>query len=203
VADSNQILKLNDFHKQLALYMIAHPGKTNAEIGKRFGYNATYISIVKNSDAFKAFYAGLYDKQFNQLQPIVDATNAMTDMALEHLNHKLETIGAELSVNELKEIADMGLKRLGFGALKTTQAPTVNVGVSVVVDRGDLESARRTMAEVHGVGSSVKQLAAPQETPVPSTTSSQGAEGPRRVTGVAAFNPALAEDIETIPEGSP
>lgn len=199
MADSVQILKLNDFHQQLALYMIAHPGKTNKEIGQKFGYSPTYISIIKNSDAFKAHYAKLYERQVVTLQPIVDATNAMTDMALECINQKLETIGDQLSIGELREIADMGLKRLGFGALKTSQAPAVNVGVSVVVDRGDLESARRTMAEAHGVGVSVKQLAAPEITPEnPGHEVPVVAKPTRSVGGVAAIAPHLIDDAEVV-----
>lgn len=187
MADSVQILKLNDFHQQLALYMIAHPGKTNVEIAKKFGYSPTYISIIKNSDAFKAFYAKLFNQQHAQLQPIIDNVNAMTELALEALNQKLSTIGEQLSVGELREVADMGLRRLGFGALKNTPAPTVNVGVSVVVDRGDLEDARRKMAEVHGVGHSAKQLAAPETAPV---------QAPR--TGVASVAPHLIPDAEVV-----
>lgn len=165
MADSLQILKVNPFHEQLALYMIAHPSATLSQTAKHFKYSAPYISIIRNSDAFKVYYQSLVARQIEKLEPIMQATTAMTELALDKINKKLEDIGDELSVTELKEIADMGLKRLGYGAaLKGPAGPNINISAQngfVVVDRGDLDEARRRMAEVHGVGSSPKQLAAP------------------------------------------
>lgn len=183
MADSQQILKVNDFHQQLALYMIQNPAATLAQTATHFKYSAAYLSIVRNSDAFKAFYSKLFDRQFSQLEQINCKLMASTEQALDRLNNKLETIGDQLSASELKDIADDGLKRLGFGAMKTSAGPSIHVhspGV-VVVDRGDLESARQRMAEVHSVGSSVKQLQAPSGLP---RSSSAPARSAARVDGV-------------------
>lgn len=169
MANSVQILKVNSWHEQLATYMVAHPTSTLAEAAAFFKVSPSYISIVRNSDAFKAYYKDRMDGLFHSTcGEIYGQTTAMTSIALEKLNRKLETIGDTLSVGELKEIADTGLKRLGFGADKRSPAPSVNINVGVVVSRDDLEKARRKMAEVHGVGSSVKQLAAPQDVSTPS-----------------------------------
>jgi hypothetical protein len=163
VADSVQILKVNPFHQQLALYMISHPSATLSQTARHFNYSPSYISIIRNSDAFKVYYQGLVNRQFETLEPILQGTQAVTELALEKLASKLDTIGDQMTPTELREIADMGLKRLGFGAdLKGPSQVNINApnGV-VVVDRGDLAEARRKMAEVHGVGNSPKQLAAP------------------------------------------
>lgn len=158
-----QIQDVNAFHKQLALYMIAHPDHRLTQIAKHFSKTPSWISIVRNSDAFKVYYDKLVDKQLKNIDPILQSTQAMTDLALDHLNHKLETLGDVLTVKELSEVAELGLKRLGFGAdLKGPHGPAIHVhNEVVVVDRGELREARERMAEVHGVGNSPKQLAAP------------------------------------------
>lgn len=147
--------------------MIVHPTAGLAETAKHFKCSMSYISIIRNSDAFKAYYRGRVDRQFDEVTTdILGQTQAMTAIALDRINHKLETIGDQLSVSELKDIADTGLKRLGFGAMKNSPGPQVNVNVGVVVDRGDLASARQRMAEVHGVATPVKQLTATEEATV-------------------------------------
>lgn len=159
-----QIKRMNPFHKQLALYLIANPSAKLPVLAKHFKKTQTWISIVKNSDAFKVYYQSLVNRQLDNLDPILQNTQAMTELALDAMNQKLETIGTDLSVTELKEIADMGLKRLGFGAPtinKPSNTIINNSHTTVVVDRGELESARKRMAEAYGVVSSPKQIAAP------------------------------------------
>ena len=169
MAHSASIAKVSAHHKQLALYMIAHPGAKLSELSKHFSKTPAWISIIRNSDAFKVYYQTLVERQLDTLDPILQNTQSMTDLALEKINNKLSDIGDQLSITELKEVADMGLKRLGYGANIGAKAPTtVNIHGQgmVVVDRGELESARQRIAEAHGVGSSPKQLAAPALTPV-------------------------------------
>lgn len=166
MADSVQIKQVNPWHAQLALYMVANPSSTLEQTARHFKRTSAWISIVRNSDAFKVYYQNMVNRQLDNMDPLTQGTQAMTDIALEKLNKKLEDIGDQLSVTELKEVADMGLKRLGFGASLGARAPSqpavhLHAAGVVVVDRGDLESARQRMAEAHGVGASPKQIAAP------------------------------------------
>jgi len=164
MADSLQITRVNAFHEALALYIIQNPRAKLKEMAQHFRCSPQWISIVRNSDAFKVYYAERMDKQFDAVGDIIDQTKAMTAMALELMNEKLESIGTELSIGELKDIADTGLKRLGYGA--RASAPVVQVNAAqgvVVVSRGELAAARERMERVHGAGSSPKQIAAPQD----------------------------------------
>lgn len=174
MADSVQPVKVNHWHEQLALYMIANPTATNKETAAHFKVSASYICIIKNSDAFKTYYAKRVDRQFdNVVDDIFGQTVAMTSQALEHLNHKLETIGEAMTPAELLAISDTGLKRLGYGATKFGAGPvtinnTQNNNIAVV-NRDDLDGARRKMAEVYGVStSSIDRVKAPAPEVVPS-----------------------------------
>jgi hypothetical protein len=168
---TNQPVKVNAWHEQLAIYMIANPTATNKETAAYFKVSPVYIGIIKNSDAFKAYYSSRTDAVFDKvIDDIYGQTIALTSQALEKLNTKVATIGDSMSPQELLTIADTGLKRLGYGASKFTgPAVTVNNNISnTVVDRRDLEEARRKMSEVHGVSVSditpvePRRLAAPE-----------------------------------------
>lgn len=164
MAESVQVLNVNHWHKQLALYLIANPTARLPEVASHFEVTPSYISILRNSDAFKAYYDSLVDKQLmGPCGDVVSLTAGMTALALERINQKLDTIGDVMPVGDLVQIAETGLKRLGYGANKNSPAPTVAVNVGVVVPRSELADARRLMEEAHGAGSSsIKQLSAPQ-----------------------------------------
>jgi hypothetical protein len=171
-----QPTKVNYWHEQLANYMLAHPTDTNAEIAKHFKVSKGYICILKNSDVFKSYYRQRADK-FNDaafstvLDDVVGQTVAMTSMALDALNEKLEHSANTMATSELLTIADTGLKRLGYGATKFSGAPVNiqnNINNITQVNRGDLDAARRKLAEAHGVDVT-QQASLPA--PVPSVPS--------------------------------
>jgi hypothetical protein len=178
MGDAIQPIKVAAWHEQLALYMIANPTATNAETAKHFKVTPQYICILKNSDAFKAYYARRVDRQFDRvMDDIFGQTVAMTAQALEKLNHKIATIGDTMTPQELLQITDTGLKRLGYGATKFGAGPvTINNNTQnniAVVNRDDLDGARRKMAEVYGVSTSVDR-ATPAPGVVPSLPAPAG-----------------------------
>lgn len=146
-----QVAKINWWHEQLADWMLANPEKTLGEAAKHFDISQAWLSVVKNSDSFKDYWA----KRRSVIEAgvagsIVDKTCAMTELALDRMLEKMENMGDALSIKQLQSIADMGLKRMGYGASKNTPAPVVNVNLGSV-DPAGLERARQLMQAHHGV----------------------------------------------------
>ena len=154
--NSVQPVKVNAWHEQLAIYMLTHPTATNQEAAAYFKVAPQYRRVITTSDAFNAYYSSRTDKVFDRaVDDILGQTMAMTSLALEGVNQKLAQPGTieAMSPQELLQIADTGLKRLGYGATKFTgPAVTVkNVNSTTVIDRQDLADARRKMSETYGV----------------------------------------------------
>lgn len=159
-----QIQSVGYWHERLADWMIANPGVPMREAAKFFDKTQTWISIVKNSDAFKRYWeqrSGEHSEKVSNVAVgamigVTEKTAAMTEMALDELMNRLETQGPVMTVDTLLSVADTGLKRLGYGASKTSQPPQVQVGVSVTVDRRAVEQARDKMRSTFGVESNAE-----------------------------------------------
>lgn len=136
------------WYESLADYMIANPTSTQNEIAAYFGRNPATISLVINTDAFKAYFrqrraqheAGLDSEVRGKLFKVA---NKSLDFMLDSLEKKRDSIPLEI----LHRTTDTALKSLGYGApapqgtTVNVAAPTVNVAVSVE----DLEAARTAL----------------------------------------------------------
>jgi hypothetical protein len=160
MAGSTQILEVREFHDMLARWMILHPTATLKETAEHFKVSIGWVSIVKNSDAFKVHYRKLTDATFaDALEEIQGQTIELASNTLAILNDKVRKDGKAFSPAELLQVADTALKRLGYGL--GPRAPSGGVKVNIqnnnggssttVVSAGELADARQKMAEVHGV----------------------------------------------------
>lgn len=151
MAESVQIKTVGWWHEQLATWMFANPDGRLADAARYFDKSISWISIVKNSDAFKLYYANRSDQAFGGvLGDINQKTAAMTEIALDAINEKLERESSFLPLPSLLEIADTGLKRMGYGAKLPSQQP-LNVNVGVVISQDELSKARAKMLVAHNV----------------------------------------------------
>lgn len=164
MADSVQIKRVNWWHERLADWMLANPGARLTDAAKYFNKTLTWVSIVKNSDAFKHYYAArsasystkVEDGSVLMIMGVAEKNAALAELALDNLIDRVSTQGCLLSVEQLSEIADAGLKRMGYGANKNSQPPQIQVGVSVAVDREDLARAREKVHLAYGVQANVE-----------------------------------------------
>lgn len=141
------------WHEELLEYLLVNPRASLQEISFYFNATPSWISIVRNSDAFKELYAQRRQAHFDRVSiTVADRVIALADVTLDALTVKMEKhIAADTAtIDQLKEVGDMALKALGFGAKSHTNvninAPTTNQ--NVFVDKGTLERAREARRQV-------------------------------------------------------
>lgn len=81
---------------------------------------------------------------------VIEKTEALTEMALDHLTQRVAEQGAVMSPGFLKDLTEMGLEKLGYdGKFGRGISPTqIHSQVNVnVVTAADLEEARRKMID--------------------------------------------------------
>lgn len=160
MADSVQIKTIGWWHERLADWMLANPHLTLGDAAKHFDVSRSWLSIVKNSDCFKIYWATRSDN-FNDVltekvtDSIIDLrtkTAAVTELALDELSRRLDGAPEAVSMDTLLDISQMGLKSLGYGAKAAAASPTVNVNISTgLVSAEDLAKARQRALEGYGV----------------------------------------------------
>lgn len=138
------------WHDAIIDDMLIHPLDTVPERAKRLGYTENYMSVILNSDLFKAAYAARRS-EFNvaMAQAI---SNKMGEVAVKGLDVLLETIEKKrdaIPFAVLSDTVDKTLNRLGYG-VKPAGAPVVQVNASgqqvgVVVSSEQLAEARQAL----------------------------------------------------------
>jgi hypothetical protein len=141
--------RLRWWHESLADYILANPTATHAEIGKHFGRTDSTITIIVNTDAFKAYFR----QRRTQYEEDLDAEvrgklYKVASNSLDHMLDVLEKKRDSLPLEMLNRTAESALKNLGYGA-PAPVGTTVNVNtpqtVNVAVSVEDLEAARSAL----------------------------------------------------------
>lgn len=142
--------RLNWWYEAMADFLIANPTATNKQIATAFDRSETTITLVKNSDAFKAYLRQRRQEFIQEHDAAVRAkqlgiVETSMDVMLRVLEKKQDTI----PLAQLAEIVDKGLTRLGYGTAPAGTNVQVNVNnpapqvVAVGVD--DLRAAQQAM----------------------------------------------------------
>lgn len=144
MSQSASIRKVNPWHQRLADWLIANPTKTNKEAAEVFDVSESWLSTVKNCDAFQDYFQELSRAHSHAVSDHLAAkTRAVAEMALDELGRRIEKDATVLPFESIKDTADTMLKRAGYGEARASANPvTVNVGL---VTRGDLEALRAQM----------------------------------------------------------
>lgn len=144
------------WHEELLEFIIANPRASGAEIAFHFNVTQTWVSIVKNSDAFKELWAQRRGDHFSRVSAtIVEKVSALADVTVDALSEEVEKQHREgtASIASLRETADLALRSLGFGGKQhsvNSPAYPINVNVNtdartqniITVDRDTLARAR-------------------------------------------------------------
>lgn len=137
------------WHEYIVDDMLAFPTSTVKERAKRLDYSETYLSIIINSDMFKALYAERR-KAYNErldgsiTQKTALAANKALDIVLETLEKKRDAI----PFPALAEFTDRTLSRLGYGEKQSGTNVNVNVGIQPAVTPEQLAEARKSLRAV-------------------------------------------------------
>lgn len=140
--------KMRWWYEALADYMITHPSATQGEMAAHFQRHQATISVVINTDAFKAYYRARRAEHAEKLDSAVrEKLFRVADSSLDRMLDVLDKKRDSIPLETLHRTADTALKNLGYGAsapnVVNVSAPPTTVNVAVSLD--DLERARAAL----------------------------------------------------------
>lgn len=135
------------WHEAIVDDMLAFPTDTLKQRSARLNYTVSWLSIVINSDAFKAMYEQRRANFKERLDSsIAHKTAEVANRALDALLETMEKKRDKLPFEALTDLTDRTLERLGYGVKPKTSAPQVNVSIGLPpVSREQLEAARSAL----------------------------------------------------------
>lgn len=166
MAESVQIKSVRAWHEELIDFMLAQPRAGLKETSDYFGVSMSWVSIVKNSDAFKNEWEKRRALHSSAVSvSIVERVEALAEVCLETMTEKLEREGASVGLTTLREISETALKSLGFGQRNDARAGNTfqnNVTNNVmVVDRETLARAREARTRMQTINHETPSLESP------------------------------------------
>jgi len=156
MSESASIKKVSAWHEELIDFMLAQPRAGLKEAADYFDVSQSWLSTVKNSDAFLQRWAerrGVHSSAVSQ--GIRERVEGLAEVTLETLTRRMEKEGESMGLSTLREVSETALKSLGFGnrnanvnvPLQGQGSMTVNGNV-VMIDRNVLAEARATRAKL-------------------------------------------------------
>lgn len=156
MSESASIKKVSAWHEELIDFMLAQPRAGLKEAADYFDVSMSWLSTVKNSDAFQEKWAerrGLHSSAVSQ--GIRERVEGLAEVTMETLTRRIEKEGESMGLSTLREVSETALKSLGFGQrnanvnvpLQGQGNMTVNGNV-VMIDRNVLAEARATRAKL-------------------------------------------------------
>jgi hypothetical protein len=148
-----QILKLSPLHEQLALCIMQSPGVQNADLARRFGRSEVWISIVRNSDCFRARMRELIESAEDVvIADMPTKLRVVADMALDRVAENLvaERATPSYALGALREALDaLGYKqRTPAGAVPLTGMVMQQNNI-FVASKDQLATARARLQSAH------------------------------------------------------
>jgi hypothetical protein len=146
---ATQIKKVRAWHEELLEFILANPRASLADASLYFNVSQSWISIVTNSDAFKELMAQRRETHFSRVSAsVVERVTALADITIEKMTQRVEN-DPEISIGSLKDIGDLALKSLGFGAKPGSTVNVNNNQQNVFIDKETLERARNARASLN------------------------------------------------------
>ena len=172
MADSAQLLSISkSWHEELATFLIKHPELSMGQVARYFKVSISWLSVVKNSDAFKDYYEARRAEVNSMISmTLADKVNALAELGVEQLTERVaeHANGKEMGLDALVGVTDLALKSLGFGGKKDIPAAAGNTLV-VIGDQQALQEARKSLKAVreHILDAELAEAAPPRDiTPV-------------------------------------
>lgn len=151
---------LTPTHELMADWILQNPGGTLRDMTAHFGYSASWLSQVMNSDMFKAFIReklnGVHAHVLADIPTMLRGTAAL---AIERVNEVLQkTEDAKTIIDSFDSV----MHRFGYAPSKAA-APgaTINAGNVFFLNKDDMKQVKQTLVESHEV-----VLSAPAPAPV-------------------------------------
>lgn len=140
------------WHEAIIDDMLVNPKCSLTERAARLGYKPAYLSMLINSDMFRAIYAERRAKLKASIdESISKKMSEVVELGLDVMKEKLTTKRSSLQLRDLAEMNNGLLDRLGYGVKSATPQVQVNVNngtVGAQITPDALEEARRRLREV-------------------------------------------------------
>lgn len=167
------------WHTAIIDDMLQYPLASNVERAARLGYSASYISIITNSDMFKAAYAARRAEVTQALDTsIVHKQMKVADQSLDLMLETLQKKRDAIPFPVLADVHDKTMNRLGYGVKPgqggvniNVNAPNGRVAVLPTVSPEQLAEARdalRRVEQMRATESPLLELKASPDVVVPS-----------------------------------
>jgi len=158
MAESIQIQKVSWWHEAIVDWELANPEKTMNECAAHFTVTPTWLSIVRNSDAFISYRAArMGEHHDNVSRTTIERVGRLADLSAEILEQRLVAQRDTISNETLLDTAKMALKAMGFGQPRAPNGMGVTNNI-LVIGREDLHQARTRMRAFHAQGSTAQVI---------------------------------------------
>lgn len=122
MAESKKIVRVGSIHDAMIDYLIQNPGVKGIQIAKKFGYTASWVSCIMNSDEFKT---KLDARRTELVDPVLRMTleeriKTVTMRALEVLGEKLSAETCDIPDSVVLKALELGAKGLGIGGFASS-----------------------------------------------------------------------------------
>lgn len=143
-----QIVALKSWHLELMRRMLLEPQRQQQELAMEFGVSGPWLSQVVNSPLFQRRLNELRERLYTDLtEQISIRIAALADQSLEVMQERLAAEGHKLDLRDVRKIAELTLKALGYFDPKTRPSPSL-AQEPVLVDRELLQGARDRYREL-------------------------------------------------------
>lgn len=127
--EKRDLVKVRYSHEAMIDLIISNPWIKQGDLARHFGYSESWISIVMNTDMFKAKLA---ERRGELVDPEIRATmeerfRAVVTKSLQVLQEKLSKPENDVPDNLVLRAAELGAKALGLGGNAPPPAPVIAV----------------------------------------------------------------------------
>ena len=145
---------VHPWYERFADWILANPDKNISDAAPFFNCHVNTLYIIKNSAAFQKYFqerSARISKEIEngmvaKLTGMVDKAEGLAEMALDELSHRVEKKGRDLPIGDLLSVADLTMKKLGYGVTPVGAVPGVQINLNSVTPE-DIERARNKMLE--------------------------------------------------------
>ncbi len=141
-----QLKKVSWWHKSIVDWELEHPSLMLGDCARAFNVSQTWLSVIRNSDAFRAYEEGRRaEHNSNVSKSIIDRVEEVAEISLDVLHERIKKEKETIGLREVNNTAALALKALGFGQPKNRNDASVNVNFNFGADQELLASARAKM----------------------------------------------------------
>ena len=136
------IKRVNWWHERIVDWELMNPQLTMGDCALHFGKSETWISRIRNSDAFNEFRdRRIAEHQDMVSTSVIDKTEILAKQSLDLLHTRIREEQETIALSFVKETAEMALKALGYS--RGAAAPSGAGGTTIFLGIADPDALAR------------------------------------------------------------